>query len=162
MFDELLRGPPGKNGKNGKDGRDGRPGRDAISTHPAGMEYLRINTRLQTFVHEAKVVLPNSVNDSFKVYGNTITFLKTDDYQIHFHVLGNHVEYSWDTVTCQIVRNNDGFLLDDGNNNSPVQNMSFGQKHFSKDESIYFQLMYVTPDTTDPIEGTVNIDIKRI
>ena len=157
MFDELLRGPPGKHGKNGKDGRDGRDGRDGKQHTEA--EYIRVNTLSQTFLHEAKVTLPNTVNEFFKISGSTITFRKTGDYHIHFHTLGNHSEYAYGTVVCQMVRKNDGYILHDGR---PVQNLNYGPVHFSKDEAIYFTLVYATPDATDPIKGTANIDIKLI
>ncbi len=161
MFDELLRGPPGKNGKNGKDGRDGRNGRDGRDVcSVTEMEYARIHTISQALTHDVKHTLPITSNEYFRITGNIITFVKSGDYNIHYHVLGSNIAYSSDKVTVQMIRNNDGFVLDDGIGER-VQNQKYEKIHFSKDEAIYFKLVY-TPTTLDPIVGTLNIDIKKV
>ena len=173
MLDEILRGRPGKNGKNGKDGKDGKDGRNGVNGvngvnginginayPPPEMEYIRISTSSQTFTHNVKNVLPNLTNDFFTINGNVITFNKTGDYDIHYHVLGCHPDYSFDRAVVYMIRNNDGFILDDGGTVA-LQNRKYLKMHFSKDEAIYFKIMYL--DTAlDPIVGTVNINIKKV
>ncbi len=158
MLEDLLRGHPGKNGKHGKDGRHGRDGVNAYPPHE--MEYIRINAASQTCAHDARITLPRSTNEFFTVSGNVITFNKTGDYNIHYHTLGRHVDYAWDKVVVHMIRNNDGYVLEDGYSRR-VQNMNYAKVHFSKDEAIYFKCMY-TPTTLDAIVGTINIDIKKI